>query len=54
MRSRWSSWAVVGRVEGVAIVGGDCTPAPDVAHRHIRSVLGLHCVGGRAGTGCVG
>ena len=51
MRSRWSSWAVVGRVEGVAIVGGDCTPALDVTHRHIRGVLGLHCVGGRAGTG---
>lgn len=31
--------------------GADCTPAPDVTHRHIRGVLGLHCVGGRAGTG---
>lgn len=32
--------------------GADCTPAPDITHRHIRGVLGLHCVGGRAGTGC--
>lgn len=31
--------------------GADCTPAPDVTHRHIRGDLGLHCVGGRAGTG---
>lgn len=33
--------------------GADCTPAPDVTHRHIRGVLGLHCAGGRAGTGDV-
>ena len=33
--------------------GADCTPAPDVTHRHIRGDLGLHCVGGRAGTGGV-
>lgn len=31
--------------------GADCTPAPDVTHRHIRGDLGLHCAGGRAGTG---
>lgn len=32
--------------------GADCTPALDVTHRHIRGVLGLHCAGRRAGTGC--
>lgn len=39
-------------MEGVAIVGGDCTLEGMGAHRHIGGGMGLHCAGGRAGTGC--